>query len=664
MKITPTPSDATLRPGQIALGSLSLILIAALAACGGGGGSSAAPAPNPTPQAVNVDVPLLFSDGSNEDWGTIGVKLLSLSLTKQDGSSVSVPLGSTPLPLNLAQLNQIGELLNKVTLTAGDTYTGVSLTLSANPGDVSLTVAADPEPGFSEAAGTVIPSSRIQIQGATGAAGALTVTVPVKFDKPLVVPTTPGAAINVEFDLDHPAFLTGHVPVGSTQATWAVNFNGPVKHKKVSDLTRLVMRHHYGKVVNLSSDSSTLTYSKQLPTTPAVSPETATDTGVNVNVLADATNGTLVYDIDAKQESTVKSFASVSAALAAGKYVRVATRYQQNGTLVATRVWISSNFNTVWLSPEGHVLRINNAGSEMVVADENGKPVKMVIDAKTQFFFRTPENALSDTTAIGSGPAFAAAKNLVRGFKVHVQAVDPLASPMVAKTVDIETAAFDGRISSVTAAGFIYTRSFNTGGDGYNVNLSYIDAATANGSDANGNAITGFKYWNWSFPSLVTSGTGAVTSFVSATNGSVDFGGTAGQVYAQGASYARWGDKAAPNGWSAPWVVLSPTNLPLATVASVNNATNSFTITVPKGSKPVTVGYSTTSGSATLAYQVDRSKDQVTVTPQDLSSTAGLAALTQGLTVGARVAISAIPQADGTLKAYTIKYFSGSQQPK
>ncbi|WP_164066347.1 hypothetical protein, partial [Serratia marcescens] len=92
----------------------------------------------------------------------------------------------------------------------------------------------------------------------------------------------------------------------------------------------------YGKVVSLSSDNSSLTYSKQLPTTPVVTPETATDTGVNVTVLADATNGTLVYDIDTKRESTVKSFASVSSALAAGKYVRVATRYQQNGTLVAT----------------------------------------------------------------------------------------------------------------------------------------------------------------------------------------------------------------------------------------------------------------------------------------------------------------------------------------
>lgn len=646
--------------------SLSLIAAAVLTACGGGG-SSSAPATTGTaqPQAVNVDVPIAISDGTSEDWATIGVKLLSLSLTKKDGTQVSVPLGTTPLPINLAQLDQIGELLNKLTLTAGDTYTGATLTISANPGDVTLTVAADPEPGFSVAAGSTIPANRIQIQGATGATGSQTVAIPVKFDTPLVVPSTPGVAVNLEVDLSHPALLTGHVPVGGTLPTWAVNFQaGPVKHKPVPDVSRLVLRHHYGKITSISTDNTTLTYSKELPTTPVATPETGVDTGVAVKVLADATNGTLVYDIDSKKESTVKDFSSVSSALAAGRFVRVATRYQQNGTLVATRLWISSTFNTVWISPEGHVLRVNNNGADLVIADESGKPVHVNVDANTKFYFRTPENAQSDTTAIGSGPAFAAAKNLVRGFKVHVQAVDPLATPMVAKSVDIETAAYDGQISSVTPTGFIYSHNFATGGDSYAIPLAFIDSATANGTDGNGNAVTGFKFWNAGFPTLVTSGSGAVDSFVSATKNVVPFGGTAKPIYAQGASYARWGDKAATNGWAAPWVVLTPTNLPLATVASVNTAGTSFTITVPGGTTPVKVNYSTTSGSATLAYQVDRSKDQVTVTPQDLSSTAGQAALATGLTVNSRVQLSAVPQADGSLKAYTLKYFTGTQQPK
>ncbi|MFX5574720.1 hypothetical protein ABTD77_19975, partial [Acinetobacter baumannii] len=84
---------------------------------------------------------------------------------------------------------------------------------------------------------------------------------------------------------------------------------------------------------------------------------------------------------------------------------------------------------------------------------------------------------------------FAVAKNLVRGFKVHVQAVDPLATPMVAKSIDIETAAYEGRITSVTSTGFIYSRGFATGGDGYAANMASIDSATANGTDGNGNPV-------------------------------------------------------------------------------------------------------------------------------------------------------------------------------
>ena len=47
---------------------------------------------------------------------------------------------------------------------------------------------------------------------------------------------------------------------------------------------------------------------------------------------------------------------------------------------------------------------------------------------------------LADATPIGTGTAFLANHDLVRGFKVHVSVVDPLATPLVAQTIDIETA--------------------------------------------------------------------------------------------------------------------------------------------------------------------------------------------------------------------------------
>jgi hypothetical protein len=42
---------------------------------------------------------------------------------------------------------------------------------------------------------------------------------------------------------------------------------------------------------------------------------------------------------------------------------------------------------------------------------------------------------------------------LVRGFKVHASVVDPLATPLVAQTIDIETAAYSGRISAAPRYG-------------------------------------------------------------------------------------------------------------------------------------------------------------------------------------------------------------------
>ena len=638
--------------------ALSLMTLAVVSACGGGGGGSTGTSPQvATPQQVTV--PFVLSDASSEDWATIGVKVLAISLKKPDGSKVSIDLGpNVPLPLNLAQLDQLGELISNVTLTAGDTYTGATLTLSANPGDVSLVTSADPESGFPLAGGTAVDPASIQIQGASGTAGSKTVTVDVKFDSPLVVPSTPGTAIDLEVDLSHPSFIVAHTPV-SGGTIWAVNFDkGPVKHHPIDSIDALVLRHMYGKVTSISTDNTTLTIDKQLPTAPVVTPETAVDTQKSLNILVDSTNKTLFYDLDAKTSTAVADFSTVSKALAAGKYVRVAARYQQNGTLVATRIWASADFNSVWISPEGHLLHVNKNNNRIVVADENGKPVTLVIDANTQFYFRAPANAVADATPIGSGTAFLAANNLVRGFKIHAQVVDPLASPMVAQSIDIETAAFEGKISSVTTSGFIYSKPFNTGSDNYAQNMAYIDASTPNGKDASGAALTGFKFWNFAYPTLLDSGTGAVTDFTAATGGAVNFGGTVGQVYAHGASYAVWGNKANTNGWSAPWVVLEPTPLPRAKVSTAF-ANNQFAVTLPNGANPVTVDVSIGSGSATLAYQVDRTDGVVTVTPQDLTSAAGLTALTNGLTQGATVSLSALPQADGTLKAYVITYYTG-----
>ncbi len=637
---------------------LSLSITTALiAACGGGGGSGSSASMSSAPAAQTGNVSLLISDASSEDWATIGVKVLSIALVPQGGgANVTVYSAPATVPtVNLAQLDQIAEILGNTSVPAG-TYTSAVLTISANPGDVSLTVAADPEAGFAEAPGSTIPSNRIQIQHPQGTAPNLTVPVSVNFVSPLVVSANQNNALDLEFDLGHPAFLVGHVPAGADTTLWAVNFNGPLRHHPLHDLSRLVLRHLYGDVTAIASDNTSITVTKEFPTEPPVSPETAIATTQSLQILADATNGTIFHDVDAKTTTVIKDFSTETSLT--GKSVRIAARYQENGTLVASRIWASSQFNNVWVSPEGHVLHVDTATNIITVADERGGGVDLSVDANTQFFFRQPQNPAADAAPIGTGTAFLAAHDLVRGFKVHASVVDPLAVPLVAQSVDIETAAYDGKISAPDMSGFTVTRDFRTAKDDYVYTLDYIANATANGTDDSGNAISGFKWWNFAFPTLITSGTDAIPDFLSATNDAVDFGGTVGAVPARGVSFAAWSDPANPGGWAAAATILTPSTLPLGTVATglVNDA---FTMTVTGGANAATVDVSATSGSATLVYQVDRTAGVLTVSPIDITTASGLASLTAGLAVGAPVKVYGVPQADGTLKAYVLAYFTG-----
>ena len=57
---------------------------------------------------------------------------------------------------------------------------------------------------------------------ATGSAGSVTVPVNVTFDSPLVVTANQSNALDLEFDLSHPAFLVGHVPPAGGTTIWAV----------------------------------------------------------------------------------------------------------------------------------------------------------------------------------------------------------------------------------------------------------------------------------------------------------------------------------------------------------------------------------------------------------------------------------------------------------
>lgn len=634
-------------------------LVAVLAACGGGGGGSASDDMPINPPTQMANMQLLISDASSDDWATIGVTVLSVALVPQGGGSpITVWTAPSPAPMiNLEQLDQLGEILGNVSVPVG-TYSGAILTVGANPGQLLLVASSNPEAGFAGTAGETIPTDAIQIQGKQGTTGSLTVPISVSFADPLDVTASGSNALDLEFDLAHPAFIVAHDPPAAMGATlWAVNFTGPVRRHAHADLRWLVLRHTYGTVTAVaaaSDDYNSITIDRDFPVLPPSNPETEITSTEQLQILADATNGTIFYDLDAHTRTVVDNF-SAEAPTLTGRYVRIAARYQEDGTLVAVRIWASSSFNTVWVSPEGHVLNVNAATDMITIEDEDGVGVPVQVNADTQFFFRAPQNPAADATPIATGTAFLADKDLVRGFKVHLSVVDPLANPLVAQTVDIETAAYSGTISNATTTGFTYTRDFVRTIDDYTLTLDYVPSAMAE-VDPSGNAITGFEWWNFTFPTLATTGSDAVSSFVAATNGAVNLGGTVGAMSAWGLTDAQW--SASTSGWLAPFAILEPTPLPIgAVVQGLSN--DSFTMSVSGGANPATVTVSTQTGAATLVYQVDRSNGVVTISPVDIATSSGLTTLTGSLMGGTPVLVSGVPQADGTLKAYVLVYYTG-----
>jgi hypothetical protein len=637
-------------------GALVSGLGALLAACGGGGSSGSMPV-NPPTQMANMQ--LLISDASSDDWATIGVTVLSVALVPQGGGSpLTVWTAPSPAPMiNLEQLDQLGEILGNVSVPVGS-YSGAVLTVGANPGQLLLVASSNPEAGFAGTPGEPIATDAIQIQGKQGTTGNLTVPITVNFADPLEVTASGSNALDLEFDLAHPAFIVAHDPPAAMGATlWAVNFNGPVRRHPHADLRWLVLRHTYGTVTAVAGESDnydSITIDKDFPVLPPTNPEKEITSSEQLQILADGTNGTIFYDLDAHTRTVITNF-SAQAGTLDGRYVRVAARYQEDGTLVAVRIWASSTFNTVWVSPEGHVLNVNATTDIITVEDEDGVGVPVQVNANTQFFFRAPQNPAEDAKPIATGTAFLTDQDLVRGFKVHLSVVDPLANPLVAQTVDIETAAYSGTISNANATDFTYTRDFVRSIDDYSVTLDYVPSAAA-GVDPSGETISGFEWWNFTFPTLATTGSNAVPSFVAATNGAVNLGGTVGAVSAWGLTDATWNTSS--GGWLAPFAVLEPTPLPLgAVVAGLSN--DSFTMSVSGGANPATVTVSTESGAATLVYQVDRSNGVVTISPIDIATGSGLMTLTNNLTAGTPVLVSAVPQADGTLKTYVLIYYTG-----
>jgi hypothetical protein len=609
---------------------------------GSSNGSTPAPATN-----SQVSVPLVLSSDASRNWAKASVRILGVSLTAQGGGTpvtiYTAPAGAPAV--NLEQLDHINQLLAQVSIPPG-TYTRALITVGADAGDVALTSSDDPDSDFAAPLSSPIAPQNIKVQNTQGSPGALTVAIPVTFPSPYVVSAKAQSAapLAVDFSLSQPAFVQSQTPVTDDPTLWAVDFQGPVTAQAIPNVTTLVLRQMYGTLATVSADGKSITVTRDYPTQPVVTPETAVATPQQLTILSDSGNGTEFYDVDAGSSMTASNFAAL-AGLTPGRFLRISARYQVDGSLVATRVWASDAFASVWSGPEGHVMQVDASAGTLTVEDESGNPVQVRTDSNTEFDYQG--------TPIATGSAFLATGNIVRGFKVHVSPRNPASGQMLAQSIDIESALFWGAISNTTLTGFTYTSQFSRSSDNYALALGYIAPSTPNGTAANGGAIMGYAYWNFGYPSEIVYGDGAAADFQLATGGPLP---------AYGISLATWNDPATPSAWGLRSTSLLPAPLGLATVTTglvSSGVSASFSLTPLGAGAPVTVQLIAASGSAPLVYQLNRDHGSVTMTPVDITTASGLAQLSAALAPGVYVNVFGVPKSSGAVQAYTLLYYTG-----
>ena len=566
--------------------------LALMTACSGGGSGAAAGAGGTG--AGNV----LVTDAPTDAWSEIGVLIRKVVLIPQGKnllSGVTVFDGSSETqPLNLVQLDELSELLGKADIPAG-TYDRLVVTVDGNPSNITLV----PAPDTLNPAPTAIPSSQIRVRGVQNAQGWVALPI-VTLDQPLLVVAGQSTAVQTDFDLSHPLFITSYTSNTGTPI-YALNFK--IRHKPVGMLHQVYLRRHRGQVASLASDGTSMVLH--------------TVHGADLTLLADATNKTLFYDLDASPAAGNASY-TFPGNLTAGKYARATARFQADGSLWAVRVWYSADAAKLptWM-PEGHVLSVNTGAHVIRVLNEDGVPVPVSVDSGTQFFFQ------GGTTPIGSGTAFLS--NVSRDFKVNVTVADPLAVPLVASAIDIERGVFEGNLTSADASSFTFHKWFS---DGYEDHTVGYDAA--------------FHWWNFTFPTLASTDQAAFLS--KAMPG--------GSLRARAASGLDW----ISGGWAAMGTVFLPCQLSTApqTISSTySGGTMAVTFAPDDGSAPTTatVNLITTPGSHPVVTEFTKGVNDITETVLPVAS------WSTKLTNGGVVRVHGIPKGDGTLDAYYVCIF-------
>jgi hypothetical protein len=419
-------------------------------------------------------------------------------------------------------------------------------------------------------------------------------TIPVAISPVLAITSGGSNAVQADFDLSHPLFIN-RTPTGDVVLNFQLKFR-----PNPSALHLIQLHRNVGAVTSLDSTANSF--------------QLLTRYGQTLSLKADT--NTRFYDAD-NRPVTAGSFSG----LAVSDAVMVASRLQDDGSLYAVRVWYctatsAANLPIANWSPEGHVVSVNTANDFLVVDNADGRPRTIDIDPDTVFTFQ-------QNTAIGTGQAYLA--DVRHGFKVTIDVKDPLAVPLHASAVNIQRAVDSGYIdTSTTVATLTY-------GQPYLGNLRNYSYGPA------------FSWWDFAQPGTAST---SVSDFVAALTG-------AGTTRVMGTSSLTW--DTGTSAWDASTAILEPVRLPVATIAQnydPSTGTMQVSYTDPIVNSAVTKTIKLTSaagGGQTLVLKIAWQNGVVTSGLEDPSSWA--ADLTTSAT---KVWLSVVPNADGSLSAYSV----------
>lgn len=542
------------------------------------------------PSTPQGKVDVVVSDAPSSSWSSVDVVIRKIALRPVGGGSpVVVYDQSTASSPAHINLVQLDELGQLLNGASVPVGTYDKVFIQIDDTAVSLSDTATPPNTYTVAGGNV------KVMGLPG--------FDVALSAPLVVTEGSTNAVELDFDLGHPLFIVDRPGAGpGGTSLYLVNFERSVRHRHRGGMAAFLLRHLRGSVSATTSTSITL----------------ATEHRGSRTVDVDGTNGTIFYDLDAGTITPVTS-TTVPSGLSTGKFARIAARYQGSGSLTAVRVFYSADADKLRRhSPEGHVVAVDPVANTMTVIWNPAQgghlaPTVFNVDSQTKFFF-------GQGAPIAMGTAFLS--NVQRGFKVQLTVANPNATVPTAINVDIERAVYEG----------------NLGLAGGNTGLTYDHPRYGVVSPVSASFGSSFTWWNFTYPTQANSGSAGLVTLLSGL----------GSTPAKGASTLAWNSSA--NAWDANNCVLLPIHQRGSVTTSYSGGAMGFT---PTGGSAETVNLSTTTGSATLVYQVQLQAGIVTVSPVAASSWGSV------LTSGTPARIFAVPTASG-LQAYVVVALPGS----